>query len=67
MTRTPSGLCYEVHEGPPGAPALVLSSGLGGSAAFWAPQMAAMVAEFRVVTYDHRGTGRSVRDLTWPH
>ncbi|WP_411288165.1 pyrimidine utilization protein D [Phenylobacterium sp.] len=67
MARTPSGLCYEVHEGPAHAPAVVLSSGLGGSAAFWSPQMVALGAHFRLVSYDHRGTGRSVRDLTWPH
>ncbi len=65
---TVDGLHYELHGGPvAGRTAVVLSSGLGGSGAFWAPQMAALTAKFPVVLYDHRGTGRSVRELTQPH
>jgi len=67
VTGTAQGLHYEVHEGPAGAPSVVLSAGLGGSGAFWAPQMAALTARFQVVLYDHRGTARSVRELTEPH
>lgn len=65
---TVDGLRYEVHGGPAaGRETVILSAGLGGSGAFWAPQMAALTERFQVVLYDHRGTGRSVRTLTDPH
>jgi aminoacrylate hydrolase len=54
-------LHFEVHgAGRQGAPSVLLSSGLGGSAGFWQPQMEALLqAGWRVIVYDQRGTGRS--------
>ncbi|MBU4435401.1 MAG: alpha/beta fold hydrolase, partial [Alphaproteobacteria bacterium] len=67
ISGTVDGLHYELHGGPvAGREVLLLSSGLGGSGAFWAPQMDALTAHYPVVLYDHRGTGRSVRDLPSP-
>lgn len=59
------GLYYEVH-GNASAPALILSSGLGGSCAYWKPNIAALAEHFRVIAYDHRGTGRSDREPPGP-
>ncbi|MFN3348034.1 alpha/beta fold hydrolase [Pseudorhodoplanes sp.] len=41
-----------------GEPVLFIS-GLGGMAAFWAAQVAAFSPSFRVLSFDHRGVGRS--------
>lgn len=54
------GLYHEEHgSGPP----LILSAGLGGSGNYWLPNLDALSARFRVILYDHRGTGRSDRAL----
>lgn len=67
MPTTGDGLWYDLIAGPKGAETILLSAGLGGSANFWAPQMDALKRRFNVLLYDHRGTGRSVRELTDPH
>jgi aminoacrylate hydrolase len=67
VPETSDGLWYELIAGPKGAETVLLSAGLGGSAAFWTPQLAALKKKFSVLLYDHRGTGRSVRELTDPH
>lgn len=70
MSRSPrsrilaeaAGLYYET-QGSADAPPLILSSGLGGSAGYWAPNIPALAEHFHVIAYDHRGTGRSDRAL----
>jgi len=40
---------------------VVFATGLGGMASFWQPHIEAVARNFRVVTYDHRGTGQSTK------
>ena len=67
-TGRADGIHFEVHSVGPDdrREVVILSAGLGGSGAFFAPQMTALTARFRVALYDHRGTGRSDRDLPSP-
>ena len=60
-----AGLHYEEH-GLANATPVILSSGLGGSTAYWAANLEALAEHYRVILYDHRGTGRSDRKLP-PH
>jgi 3-oxoadipate enol-lactonase len=46
-------------EGPASGPCLVLSHSLGTTMDMWAPQMAALSRDFRVLRYDSRGHGAS--------
>ena len=57
-----AGLYFELY-GSPDAPQLILSSGLGGLASYWNPNIPALAEHFRIIAYDHRGTGRSDRAL----
>lgn len=61
-------MSVDIHESArEGAPTVLLSSGLGGVAGYWAPQLAALRTRFRVITYDQAGTGRARRDLPENH
>jgi len=57
-----AGLWYDWH-GPDDGEVLILSPGLGGSADYWRPNLETLAARYRLLLYDHRGTGRSDRAL----
>lgn len=43
----------------PGAPVVVLISGLGGGGSYWQAQMSALASGYQLVSYDQRGTGNN--------
>ena len=58
---------FDVHESERRNPTVLLSSGLGGTAGYWAPQLAALKPRYRVITYDQAGTGRNKCELPDNH
>lgn len=64
--RLISGLSVTEY-GPENGPPLLLSPGLGGHGSYWSPQVAAFAQSYRVILYDHRGTGLSDRDIPIPY
>jgi aminoacrylate hydrolase len=57
-----AGLWYEWF-GPDEGEVLILSPGLGGTGSYWEPNVEALSKHYRLLLYDHRGTGRSDRAL----
>lgn len=63
-THSTSEMHFEIHGlTSPEAQTVVFSSGLGGAAKFWQPQVADFTQDYRVITYDQRGTNKSEADL----
>lgn len=59
-TVTIDGLAVSLYGRPAGIP-VVMSAGLGGHGAYWRPQVKALSNRYRIILYDHRGTGQSDR------
>jgi aminoacrylate hydrolase len=66
IPRRIDGLAVSEY-GPPDGPPIVFSSGLGGRGDYWQPQVEAFSQRYRVILYDHRGTGESDRDIPVPY
>jgi aminoacrylate hydrolase len=64
VTRT----VFDIHDGPAAvSETVLLSSGLGGAAGYWTPQIEALRRRYRVVAYDQAGTGRTGGELPAGH
>lgn len=57
LVRTGDAEIYVEEHGA--GPPVILAAGLGGSGAFWQPQVEALRQNHRVIVFDHRGVGRS--------
>jgi len=66
LPRLIDGLAVSEY-GPEGGAPVIFSSGLGGHGAYWKPQLDAFSQRYRVILYDHRGTGGSDRDIPVPY
>jgi pimeloyl-ACP methyl ester carboxylesterase len=60
-TATTEDGCRLHYESAGRGPCVMLAPGLGGVGSFWAPVRDRLSASFRVLTFDHRGCGRSDR------
>jgi 3-oxoadipate enol-lactonase len=58
-------LYYESH-GDDSAPAIIFAHGRGGNHMSWWQQVAAFSAEYRCITFDHRGWGASIAEQGSP-
>ncbi len=55
---------YEIHDdGEQYKETVILSSGLGGSHSYWHHQLDELKSRFRVIVYDHLGTGKSPAEI----
>lgn len=65
ITASVDGLTFDYHGShTTNLRPVLLSSGLGGAAGFWQPQLEPLLnAGYHVITYDQRGTGRSKAKL----
>ncbi|UGA37693.1 alpha/beta fold hydrolase [Chromobacterium haemolyticum] len=59
MLKLASHSLHYQLDGPPSAPALLLSNSLGTTLDMWRPQLAALSRRYRVLRYDARGHGAS--------
>ena len=60
-------LRFDVSGPDEDVPTILLSAGLGGLGRFWTPQIPVMSQGFRIITYDHRGTGSNRMPLADPY